>query len=237
MPADSDTLRIILKQYVGPAYDRALRNTGSEAKAKEATHRAMELLKRSCQEGVEPTKALVLRITDDCCDQGAFFNKQPDATPAAPKAQKEAPAIPASQAQAQKAQAVKAAPATQTAFLRPTPAAEVGARPIPARELAQELGAKPAIAGRMPARATAPTQEELDLYGLLDEEKSKKALEGKGRVSPGSVLLVMFLSLIVVLLVIILVVMLAAKGSASDGAPGFASDFAAWFNSHIFPLY
>lgn len=231
MPGDSDGLRAILKQYVGPAYDRALRNTGSEERAKEATHRAMELLKRSCQEGVEPTKALVLRITDDCCDQSAFYNKQPDVPLPPQKAAEFFSAAPA-RAQTENAPAVKAAPAAPAAFLRPTPAVEVGARPVPAKELA----AQPA-AGRKAARAAAPMREELDLFDLLAEEKGKKARGGKERVPPASVLAVMFLSLIVVLLVVILVVMLASKGSASGAAPGFASDFATWFNSHIFPLY
>ena len=77
MALDGEALRAILKQYIGPAYDRALRNTGGDAEAaREATRRAMELLKRACQEGVEPNKALVLRITDDCCNENAFFNRQ-----------------------------------------------------------------------------------------------------------------------------------------------------------------
>ena len=76
MAPDAEALRAILKQYIGPAYDRALRNTGEPEAAKEATRRAMELLKRACMDGVEPTKALVLRITDDCCNEKAFFNRQ-----------------------------------------------------------------------------------------------------------------------------------------------------------------
>ena len=76
MAPDAEALRAILKQDIGPAYDRALRNTGEPEAAKEATRRAMELLKRACMDGVEPTKALVLRITDDCCNEKAFFNRQ-----------------------------------------------------------------------------------------------------------------------------------------------------------------
>ena len=48
MAPDAEALRAILKQYIGPAYDRALRNTGEPEAAKEATRRAMELLKRAC---------------------------------------------------------------------------------------------------------------------------------------------------------------------------------------------
>ena len=65
-----------IRDSIGPAYDRALRNTGEPEAANEATRRAMELLKRACMDGVEPTKALVLRITDDCCNEKAFFNRQ-----------------------------------------------------------------------------------------------------------------------------------------------------------------
>ena len=33
MALDGEALRAILKQYIGPAYDRALRNTGGDAEA------------------------------------------------------------------------------------------------------------------------------------------------------------------------------------------------------------
>ena len=47
MAPDAEALRAILKQYIGPAYDRALRNTGEPEAAKEATRRAMELLRET----------------------------------------------------------------------------------------------------------------------------------------------------------------------------------------------
>ena len=40
MAPDAEALRAILKQYIGPAYDRALRNTGEPEAAKEAEGKA-----------------------------------------------------------------------------------------------------------------------------------------------------------------------------------------------------
>lgn len=146
MKPDSEALRAILKQYVGAAYDRALRNTGEEAVAKEATRRAMEVLKKACEEGVEPNKALVLRITDDCCNQSAFFNKQ------AEPSQAPAPAEPA-------APAFRSPVAVQDAAIRPTPAREAAVlaarQPRFARDMAPEGLSAPLAPAGTPAKAKA----------------------------------------------------------------------------------
>ncbi len=228
MPPDSEALRAILKQYIGPAYDRALRNTGSEERAREATRRAMELLKRSYEAGVEPNKALVLRITDDCCDESAFYNRQVAApAQAEAPAPQAAPAPSAAEAQVSAPQTAQPVPAQAA----PIQAASIRAAPVPAA---------PAQTGPAPAarpRAGAPDAEEEAISNLPAWEKHKKAApRPQERVSPGSALLVMGLSLLVVVLVVILVVMLAS-GGPSPAAAGEGSGFSAWFNAHIFPLF
>ncbi len=215
MPPNSEALRALLKQYIGPAYDRALRNTGSEERARDATRRAMELLKRSYEMGVEPNKALVLRITDDCCNESAFYNRQ--VTAPAPQS---APAPSAAKAQA---------PAPRAAQTVPVPTAPLQAEFLPTAP----LRAAPAPATR--ARATA--QDAVVSNPPAQEKHKKAALQPQDRVSPGSALLVMALSLIVVVLVIMLVVMLASVGSSPAAAAGEGSGFSAWFNAHIFPLF
>ncbi|MEA4970277.1 MAG: hypothetical protein VB051_07060 [Candidatus Pelethousia sp.] len=217
MPPDSEALRALLKQYIGPAYDRALRNTGSEERAREATRRAMELLKRSYEMGVEPNKALVLRITDDCCNESAFYNRQAAApAQAETPAPQTAPAPFAAKAQASAPQAARPAPVQSAPFQ------------------AEFLQTAPAPATR--AGATAQDAQNEVVSNPSAREKHKKAAPQPDRVSPGSALLVMGLSLIVVVLVVILVVMLASGGS-SPGAAGAGSGFSAWFNAHIFPLF
>lgn len=219
MPPDSEALRAILKQYIVPAYDRALRNTGSEERAREATHRAMELLKRSYEAGVEPSKALVLRITDDCCDENAFFNRQPAPAPQAePPARVETPAPQAS---------------PPPSVVEAQASAPQAAQPVPIQ--AEPLQAKSAPAARPRAEALGAQEEALSLL-LGQENDIKTALRPPDRVSPGSALLVMGLSLIVVVLVVILVVMLASGGPL-PAAAGESSGFSAWFNAHIFPLF
>lgn len=229
MPPDSEALRAILKQYIVPAYDRALRNTGSEERAREATHRAMELLKRSYEAGVEPSKALVLRITDDCCDENAFYNRQITApAQAETPAPRAAPAPSVAEAQVSTPQAPQPAP-VQAAPIQAAPIQAAAIQAGPAQSM-------PALAAR--PKAGAPDAEEEAISSLLAQEKHKKtALRPQDRVSPGSALLVMGLSLIVVVLVVILVVMLASGGSSPAAAAGEGSGFSAWFNAHIFPLF
>lgn len=234
MPPDSEALRAILKQYIVPAYDRALRNTGSEERAREATHRAMELLKRSYEAGVEPSKALVLRITDDCCDENAFYNRQITApAQAETPAPRAAPAPSVAEAQVSTPQAPQPAP-VQAVSVQAVP---VQAAPIQAAAIqAGPAQSMPALAAR--PKAGAPDAEEEAIASLLAQEKHKKtALRPQDRVSPGSALLVMGLSLIVVVLVVILVVMLASGGPSPAAAAGEGSGFSAWFNAHIFPLF
>ena len=151
MPPDSEALRAILKQYIGPAYDRALRNTGSEERAREATYRAMELLKRSYEAGVEPSKALVLRITDDCCDESAFYNRQVAApAQAEAPAPQAAPAPSAAEAQVSAPQTAQPVPAQAA----PIQAASIRAAPVPAAPA--QTG--PAPAARPRAGALLPIE-------------------------------------------------------------------------------
>ncbi len=239
MPPDSEALRAILKQYIVPAYDRALRNTGSEERAREATHRAMELLKRSYEAGVEPSKALVLRITDDCCDENAFYNRQITApAQAETPALRAAPAPSVAKAQVSTPQAPQPAP-VQAAPVQAVSVQAVSVQAAPIQAAAIQAGpaqSMPALAAR--PKAEVPDAEEEAISSLLAQEKHKKtALRPQDRVSPGSALLVMGLSLIVVVLVVILVVMLASGGSSPAAAAGEGSGFSAWFNAHIFPLF
>ena len=239
MPPDSEALRAILKQYIVPAYDRALRNTGSEERAREATHRAMELLKRSYEAGVEPSKALVLRITDDCCDENAFYNRQITApAQAETPAPRAAPAPSVAKAQVSTPQAPQPAP-VQAAPVQAVSVQAVSVQAAPIQAAAIQAGpaqSMPALAAR--PKAEVPDAEEEAISSLLAQEKHKKtALRPQDRVSPGSALLVMGLSLIVVVLVVILVVMLASGGSSPAAAAGEGSGFSAWFNAHIFPLF
>lgn len=244
MPPDSEALRAILKQYIVPAYDRALRNTGSEERAREATHRAMELLKRSYEAGVEPSKALVLRITDDCCDENAFYNRQITApAQAETPAPRAAPAPSVAEAQVSTPQALQPAPVqaapVQAVSVQAVPVQAVSVQAAPIQAAAIQAGpaqSMPALAAR--PKAEVPDAEEEAISSLLAQEKHKKtALRPQDRVSPGSALLVMGLSLIVVVLVVILVVMLASGGPSPAAAAGEGSGFSAWFNAHIFPLF
>lgn len=198
MQPDTQSLRAILKQYVGPSYERALRNTGSEARAREAARRAMELLKLALEEGVEPTKALVLRITDDCCNQDAFYNRQQEAQPPAQK------------------------------LAEPEMAA-----PAPPRPVVQEAIASPAP--KMEAASVAATQAAP--ASLPAQKNPSRARRAKEKVSPGSVLLVILLSMIVVLLVILFTVLLCAPGISPEGGLGFAAGVYEWISTHIFPLH
>lgn len=226
MQPDTESLRATLKQYIGPAYERALRNTGSEERARAAARRAMELLKLALEQGAEPSKALVLRITDDCCNQEAFFNRQQEE----PVQKLEEQPAPAQDEQPGQAPVIPppAAPA-QRDFVRPTPAEEIALRPQPARELA----ARPASKARSrPAHSAAEAEGE----AFPPRQKEGRKARARDRVSPVSVLLVMFLSLVVVLLVIVFTVMLCADGTAPDGGWRFASSIYTWINTHIFPL-
>lgn len=260
MPPDARALRAVLKQYVGPAYDRALRKTGNESSAREATRRAMELLKRAYEEGVEPTKALVLRITDDCCDENAFYNRQPEGTlpgrqqPRAGYAQ-----APGGQAPAQGPPGLKMGaaaelfPALERAAASQRPQAPEGSLPpLPSFHGSQPWAGGPpspfpageslgggASAGRSRRGAAAdfPSADPGFFPGPFAGEERKKGKRPKGKATPGSALLVMFLSLVVVVLVVLLVVTLFSSGSLPELDWGFASDFSGWFNAHIFPLY
>ena len=231
MTPSTEALRAILKQYIGPAYDRALRNTGEEAAAREATRRTMELLKRACLDGVEPTKALVLRITDDCCNENAFFNRQLEAEAARSQAGEQAgPGLP------------DAPPAAAFRAPGPLPAAQGGPPPPQAAGTgaagleSPSAGAPPAGPAKAGRHGAAGPEGPAPLLFAGEGGKRKRKKE-KERVSVGSVLLVMLLSLVIVVLVVMLVVMLMSSGVLPDGGTGLASDFAAWFNAHIFPLY
>ena len=234
MSPDSEALRAILKQYIGPAYDRALRNTGSEERAREATRRAMELLKRSCEAGVEPSKALVLRITDDCCDESAFYNRQPAAQrPAAPACANDA--LPLAKAapfftEPLHSHTLAPNPAQTNAMqAEPQHAARVCAAPAKAEPK------KPVPSQATPAQSPPAKPQLSPSAPLAEEEQDVFASRPRERVSPHSALLVMFLALAVVVLVIVLVVMLTSGEAAP--ALGKGGSFTAWFNAHIFPLF
>lgn len=221
MAPDAEALRAILKQYIGPAYDRALRNTGDPEAAKEATRRAMELLKRACMDGVEPTKALALRITDDCCNEKAFFNRQLEMERQKLQAGEAAP-----EAQAQPKPEEKPAEAPKKAPKKPAREAR-GEKP--AREAAAE---KPAKSPRPKPRPSQAEPEVPDFVLAPGQRKREK----KDQASAGTVLLVMFLSLVIVLSVICLVLALAGSGRLPD-AGGVLERISNWFNTHIFPMF
>ncbi|MDR0841595.1 MAG: hypothetical protein LBN26_09500 [Christensenellaceae bacterium] len=98
MAQDKDALRALLRQSITPVYDRAMQNTGDAEAAKDITRRAMELFKRAVESGMEPSKALALRIADDCCNEMAFFNRKLEAAaghesaPEVKQAERSAPA-------------------------------------------------------------------------------------------------------------------------------------------------
>ncbi len=210
MAPDAEALRAILKQYIGPSYDRALRNTGDPEAAKEATRRAMELLKRACLDGVEPTKALALRITDDCCNEKAFFNRQLEM-------------------ERQKLQAMEGTP--------PQPAPNEAMAPASSAAMATAQPAcKKAPAKKrepMPKVRTSTREPEVPDFVLTPAQRKS---ERQDQASAGTVLLVMFLSLVIVLSVICLVLALAGSGVLPD-ASGVLDGMATWFNTHIFPMF
>lgn len=248
MAPDAEALRAILKQYIGPAYDRALRNTGDPAAAKEATRRVMELLKRACMDGVEPTKALVLRITDDCCNEKAFFNRQVEverqklqAGEPGAEAGMQAPAegetkpvlrvLQAKEAALEKAQKPRAEKKPKPQAIRQEAPAAKKARPEEAAPAQGKAGG--AQRGTKP-RARANLEEpEVPDFVLAPSQRKR---ETKDQASAGTVLLVMFLSLVIVLSVICLVLALAGSGRLPD-AGGVLERISTWFNTHIFPMF
>ncbi|MEA5058540.1 MAG: hypothetical protein VB049_00655 [Candidatus Pelethousia sp.] len=247
MPPDAEALRAILKQYVGPAYDRAFRNTASESVAADATRRAMELLKRACEEGVEPTKALVLRLVDDCCDKTAFFNRNLDGAPGLAQEQAAFSQMAADPpAASQRISALASAPSApaprshqeSVAFGNPT-------FPEASTAVSDNEAGRSVAASKDPSRqASNPLFTTLpplvpgadSVPALFADDQKKKVKKPKDSVSPGSALLVMFLSLVVVVLVV-LVVLLLSGGTLPGIVGSWASDFTAWFNAHIFPLF
>jgi len=222
MTPDSEALRAILKQYIGPAYDRALRNTGDKAIALDVTRRAMELLKRSYESGVEPNKALVLRITDDCCNQSAFYNKQAE--------------VPGEVAPTESQEATNNGEAAyDTPDLHsPISTQEVAICPSPAEDTANkhtDSDSQPKSASNL-----ASNCQDLAPTPALDD-KPRKAKKRRRGPSPGIALLIILLSLMVIAFVILLVVMLSSRGVLPGAEAGIVSDFSSWFNAHIFPLF
>ena len=238
MAPDAEALRAILKQYIGPAYDRALRNTGEPEAAKEATRRAMELLKRACMDGVEPTKALVLRITDDCCNEKAFFNRQVEV-----ERQKlqEGDGAEAAPEPAPKGKALLGGKRFQEAAEKPAES-HIKAAPVKAQAKAERAKPKPAAEPafkqtpnrQRTAKARASLQEP-DIPDFVLAPGQRKG-EARDQASAGTVLLVMFLSLVIVLGVVGLVLALAGSGVLPD-ASGVLERMATWFNTHIFPMF
>ena len=245
MAPDAEALRAILKQYIGPAYDRALRNTGEPEAAKEATRRAMELLKRACMDGVEPTKALVLRITDDCCNEKAFFNRQVeverqklqegDGAEAAPEPAPKGKAL----LGGKRFQEAAEKPAESHIKAAPRPWRKAGANADHAKNQGKpKPAAEPAFKQTPNRQRTAKARaslQEPDIPDFVLAPGQRKG-EAQDQASAGTVLLVMFLSLVIVLGVVGLVLALAGSGVLPD-ASGVLERMATWFNTHIFPMF
>ena len=84
------------------------------------------------------------------------------------------------------------------------------------------------------AKARASLQEP-DIPDFVLAPGQRKG-EAQDQASAGTVLLVMFLSLVIVLGVVGLVLALAGSGVLPD-ASGVLERMATWFNTHIFPMF
>ena len=240
MQPDTEALRAILKQYISAAYDRALRNTGDEAAARQATRRTMELLKRACLDGVEPNKALVLRITDDCCDESAFFNRQVEAEAARRSLRREeetAGEAPIEPADKPMPDIAVPAPATAAPAPRNRVVRTRQAQPAPAAPRVSRIARTSQATAAPLALSMEPEPEAPDLFPADESPAGRRKRRRKGGVSPASALLAMFLCLLIVGLVVALVIMLSANGALPSRLSQLAADFSGWFNAHIFPLF
>ena len=161
----------------------------------------MELLKRACMDGVEPTKALVLRITDDCCNEKAFFNRQVEV-----ERQKlqEGDGAEAAPEPAPKGKALLGGKRFQEAAEKPAES-HIKAAPVKAQAKAERAKPKPAAEPafkqtpnrQRTAKARASLQEP-DIPDFVLAPGQRKG-EAQDQASAGTVLLVMFLSLVIVL--------------------------------------
>ena len=70
-----EELRLILEKYIGGVYKQALESTGRQDAARDVTRRVMALLRRTHETGLSVTDDMVKRLTEDCCEEMAYYQE------------------------------------------------------------------------------------------------------------------------------------------------------------------